>query len=73
MKESTRLYAMNSHQAESLTGKSATIQQLTSRYVPLIEINQAKSHESQGQYDIQHRVGEIQRAMLERNSQKFTL
>jgi len=71
MKESMRLYAMNSHQAQSLIGKSNTIQQLTSRYVPLIEVNQAKSHESQGQYDIQHRVREIQMAMLECNSQKF--
>jgi len=39
MKESTRLYAMNSHQAQGLTCKSTTVQQLTSRYVPLIEVN----------------------------------
>jgi len=52
MKESTRLYAMNSHQAQSFTGKFTTVQQLTSMYAPLIEVNQAKPHESQGQYDI---------------------
>jgi len=39
MKESMRLYAMNSQQAQSLTGKSTTVQQLTPRYVPLIEVN----------------------------------
>jgi len=72
MKKNTRLYVMNSHQAQSLTGKSTTVSQLTSRYVPLINVNQAKSHKSQRQYDIQHRIGEIQMAMLERNSQKFT-
>ena len=46
MKESTRIYTMNSHQAQSLTGKSTTVQQLTPRYIPLIEVNLAKSHES---------------------------
>jgi len=72
IKENTRLYAMHSHQAQSLTSKSTTVQQLTLRYIPLIEVNQAKSHESQGKCDMQHRVGEIQVTMLERNSQKFT-
>jgi len=63
---------MDSHQAQSLTSKSITVQQLTSRYIPLIEVTQTKSHESQGQYDTQHRAGKTQMAMLERNSQKFT-
>jgi len=72
MKESTRLYTVNSHQAQSLTGKSTTFQQLIPRYIPLIEVNPTKSHGSQGQNDIQHRAREIQMAVLERNSQKFT-
>ena len=70
-KEKTRLYAMDSHQAQSLTCKSTTIPQLTPRYIPLIGVNQAKSHESQGQHDIQHRVGKIEMAMLERNFTKI--
>ena len=70
MKESTRLYAMSSHQAQSLTSKSTTVKQLTPRYVPFIQANEAKSHESQGKHDIQHRAGEIQLAMLECNFTK---
>jgi len=59
MKESMRLYAMNSYQTQSLTSKSTTVQQLTLSYALFIEVNQGKSHESQGQYDIQHRAREI--------------
>ena len=59
MKESMRLYVMNSHYAQNLTGNSTTIQQLTPRHVPLIKVSQAKPHESQGQYNIQHRAGEL--------------
>ena len=62
MKENTRLYAIDSHQPQNLTSKSTTVQH-TPKYIPFIEVNQAKSHKSQGQYDIQHRVGEPQVAM----------
>ena len=71
MKGMMRLYAINSHQAQSLTGKSTIVKQPTPRYVPLIKVNQAKPHESQGQYDIQHRVGELRMTMLKYNFTKI--
>ena len=39
MKKSARLYTINSHQVQILTGKPTTVQQLSSRYAPLIEVN----------------------------------
>jgi len=48
MKESMRLYAMNSHQAQIRIDKTTTVKWRTQKDVPLVKVDQIKPQESQG-------------------------